>query len=105
MRAADAFVLSSRWEGPGHVLIEALALGTPAVTTDCPVGPREIVRGGEAGLLVPVGNPGAMAERITKLLQNETLRRQFAVRGPEVVSKFGVEEASKKYVDFVESVS
>lgn len=56
MRAADVFVLSSKWEGPGHVLIEALALGTPVVATDCPAGPKEILEDGNVGDLVPVGD-------------------------------------------------
>lgn len=55
MKRAAVFVLSSRWEGLPTVLIEALALGTTVVATDCPSGPAEILEGGHWGRLVPVG--------------------------------------------------
>ena len=68
---ARLFVLSSAWEGLPTVLIEALAAGVPIVSTDCPSGPREILRGGAFGRLVPVGDPDLLADAMAEALDEE----------------------------------
>ena len=68
MAQARVFVLSSIWEGLPTVLIEALFCGAPVVSTDCPNGPREILRDGQYGQLVPVGDSVNMAKAIEKAL-------------------------------------
>ena len=65
---ASVFVLSSQWEGFGNVIVEALAVGTPVVSTDCQSGPAEILNNGKYGHLVPVQDPRAMATAILKSL-------------------------------------
>lgn len=70
MARSDCFALSSRWEGCPNVLIEAIALGIPAVATDCPSGPDEILQGGRFGHLVPMGDGPALAEAIADVLAN-----------------------------------
>lgn len=69
MRQAALLALSSAWEGFGNVLIEALAVGTPVVSTDCPSGPAEVLNHGQYGLLVPVGDSEQMAQAILKTLE------------------------------------
>jgi glycosyltransferase involved in cell wall biosynthesis len=69
MRAADAFVLSSRSEGFGNVLVEAMGCGTPILSTDCPHGPADILSGGKYGVLVRPRDPSALAAGFGQVLQ------------------------------------
>jgi glycosyltransferase involved in cell wall biosynthesis len=68
MRAANALVLSSRWEGLPTVLVEGLACGATIVATDCPSGPREILADGRFGYLARVGDAADLAARIEEAL-------------------------------------
>ncbi|MFO1418470.1 MAG: glycosyltransferase [Methylotetracoccus sp.] len=68
MAHAAVFAFTSLWEGLGFVIIEALAVGTPVVATDCPSGPREILQDGKYGRLVPVGDVAAVAAAIEQTL-------------------------------------
>ncbi|MBD2260576.1 glycosyltransferase [Pseudanabaena sp. FACHB-2040] len=70
MAKASVFVLSSRYEGFGNVLVEAMATGTPVVSTDCKDGPAEILKDGEFGRLVPVADPDALATAILHTLNH-----------------------------------
>jgi glycosyltransferase involved in cell wall biosynthesis len=94
MKAADLFVLSSRSEGLPGVLIQAMACGTPVVSTDCPTGPREILENGRWGRLVPVGDPGAMADAILATLAERS--------HPAVTTRaqdFSEDRAIEQYLD------
>lgn len=77
---ASAFVLSSDWEGLPSVLIEALAVGCPVVSTDCPSGPREILEQGRWGRLVPTGDSERLAEALAATLTEETDRERLRER-------------------------
>lgn len=70
---SGVFVLSSAWEGLSNVLVEAIALGVPVVSTDCPCGPSEVLAGGKYGQLVPVGDADAMAEAMAERLSGQCL--------------------------------
>ena len=79
--AADLFCLPSRWEGFGQSLAEALLLGTPVVAADCVSGPRELLRDGAYGDLVPVDDPDALAEAIARHIDAPGRLREAAQRG------------------------
>jgi glycosyltransferase involved in cell wall biosynthesis len=73
MRQANLLVLSSIFEGLGNVLVEALAVDTPVVATDCPGGPAEILENGRWGKLVPLGDTNALAQAMAETLNNEVV--------------------------------
>jgi glycosyltransferase involved in cell wall biosynthesis len=97
MRAADALVLSSKYEGFGHVIVEAIACGTPVVATDCPGGPSEIIDDGTYGQLVPVGDHEALSEAITATLANPMEERHLLERAQQ----FEYERITEAHIDLL----
>ena len=94
---SSLFVFSSRFEGFGMVLIEAMACGLPVVSFACPCGPRDIVADGEDGLLVENGNVEKLADAMKKLMTDADLRKQMAVRALENVQRFKMEALAEKW--------
>jgi len=97
MSRAAVFVLSSAWEGLGIVLIEALAVGTPVVSTNCQSGPSEILDNGKYGRLIPVGDIQAMAKAILNTLQNPPVPYFLQNRANE----FYLENGLSKYFGLI----
>ncbi len=85
---ASIYVMSSRFEGFGMVLIEAMASGLPCVSFDCPHGPADIINQGEDGILVPNGDFNQLANVLIELIEKEVLRKDMGAKAKENVKRY-----------------
>ena len=105
LAGAKMFVLSSDYEGMPNALMEALAVGVPSISTDCPCGgPNALIRQGENGLLVPVGDAETMAEAMDRLLSEEAFAEQLGNCAREQAVQFKPEAVFAQWKAYVESI-
>ncbi|MEW8030523.1 MAG: glycosyltransferase [Candidatus Thiodiazotropha sp.] len=97
MKRADLFVLSSRWEGSPNVLTEAMALGTPVVSTDCPSGPSELLDRGRIAPLVPVGDWQALSKAMRSVLDNPPETSLLR----ESVQEYNAHQSASRYLEIM----
>ena len=91
------YAMTSETECFPMVLLEAMSVGLPIVSYDCPNGPRNIIKDGEDGLLVPHHRTDRFAEEMLKLMNNESLRKQLGTAAQKNAARFSTDEVMKKW--------
>lgn len=103
-KESSIFILSSRYEGFGLVLTEAMSCGLPAVSFTCPCGPRDIITDNVDGFLVEKENPKALAEKINLLIENAELRKDMGSKARQNTVRFKEEPIMRKWIALFDSL-
>ncbi|WP_218970597.1 glycosyltransferase family 4 protein [Alkalihalobacterium alkalinitrilicum] len=101
---ASVFVLSSKYEGFPNALIEAMALGLPVISTKCNYGPSEIIKNGENGFLVEVGDYEELAKKINYVIKNKSISEKIGNNAYAIRDKLSTEKIIKKWIDYINLV-
>ncbi len=94
---SSVFVLSSNWEGFGNVLVEAMACGTPVISSDCPSGPNEIIANNVTGILVPVKDAAGLAAAIYELISDKEKALKYSRKAKESINRFSIKNILEEY--------
>ena len=102
----EIYAYSSDYEGMPNSLLEAMAMGMPVVSTDCPCGgPRAVIRDGENGFLIPVGDEDALADRMNRLIEDKELSKRFSENARKIEDVASMEAIYKQWKDYLEEVT
>lgn len=97
LKRANLFVHSSKFEGFGLVILEAMILGRMVIATDCPTGPSELLDNGKNGILVEVGNVDEMAESMKKVLINKEIQKEYLENAKKKLKEFDAKLVMKEF--------
>lgn len=101
---SSIYVLSSRYEGFGLVLLEAMSFGIPCISFNCPHGPSDIITNGEEGILVPVGDINKLADSIEWMITHKEERERMSQNSREKVKNFLAENIMPQWVELFNKV-
>lgn len=103
---STAFIISSDYEGISNSMLEALAIGTPVIATDCPVGgARQFIESGKNGILVPVGNKDELSRAIIYVLQNQDAARQMGKEAMKIRDLLNANIILDQWIKFINLVN
>ena len=106
LSTASVFVLSSDFEGMPNSLMEAMAVGLPCISTDCPCGgPRALIKNEKNGLLVPVGDSHIISEHIIRLISDKKLANNLGEKAKETALLFKADNITKQWISLIDSIS
>lgn len=105
MAESSIYALSSRFEGFPMVLLEAMSVGLPVVSFDCPTGPREIVEHRRNGLLVPEGDPHALAAALVEMIEDHELRRQCSEGALATAERYSLKSIGPRWEALIAQLS
>lgn len=105
IKNAAVFVFTSNYEGMPNALIEAMAMGLPCISTDCPCGgPRELIVNGENGILIPVGDESSLVNALRSLLDDNELRIKIGKKAIEIRDRLDASVICKQWEDYLNYV-
>ncbi len=104
--SSSIYVLSSRYEGFSLTICEAMSCGLPIVAFDCPSGPSELVENGKNGFIINrVGDIKSMASKLSLLIENEQLRKDFGLKSYSLSRKYQINEIMQKWIKLFEELT